>query len=173
MPTSPRPRSPCRTLSSSTKATSAPFAPGCSSPPQARARRDRSTATPGPSPRCWTPPWKARSSCAPAAHELPDLVAALHPGSIEVELVGRVDSVNGGIRTTFENVPDAPVTKFVFEMQGGKKGLLENRTNICKATNRATVLFDGQNGKVHDTRPALRADCPKKAPKKKGKGKGA
>jgi hypothetical protein len=95
---------------------------------------------------------------------LPDLVAALH-GQIDVDLVGKIDSVKGGIRTTFEGVPDAPVSKFVLEMQGGKKGLLENSTNLCKSINRATALFDGQNGKVHDFNPVVHNSCKKKGKK--------
>jgi uncharacterized repeat protein (TIGR01451 family) len=102
-------------------------------------------------------------------HELPDLVAALQ-GQIPVDLIGRVDSVNGGIRTTFEGAPDAPVTKFVLEMQGGKKGLLENSVNLCKTTNRATALFDGQNGKVFDFKPVVGNSCKKKEKKHKSHG---
>jgi hypothetical protein len=96
-----------------------------------------------------------------SSHELPDLVADLN-GQIHVILDGRIDSVNGGIRTTFETVPDAPVSKFVLEMQGGKKGLLVNSTNLCAKANRATVLFDGQNGKVANSKPALANSCRKK-----------
>jgi uncharacterized repeat protein (TIGR01451 family) len=102
-------------------------------------------------------------------HKLPDLVAALG-GQIDVELVGRIDSANGGIRTTFEGVPDAPVSNFVLEMQGGKKGLLENSVNLCRSTNRATALFDGQNGKVRDFNPVVGNGC--KGRKKKGKAHG-
>ena len=40
--------------------------------------RTRSTATPGRSRRCSTNRSKARSTCAPPNHKLPDLVAALH-----------------------------------------------------------------------------------------------
>ena len=94
-------------------------------------------------------------------HELPDLVAAL-AGRIPVELVGRIDSVKGGIRTTFEGVPDAPVSKFVLEMQGGRKGLLENSVNLCRTTNRATALFDAQNGKVKDFNPVVGNSCGRK-----------
>ena len=57
-------------------------------------------------------------------HELPDLVALPSTGRSTSSSTGRIDSVKGGIRTTFEGVPDAPVTKFVLSMQGGKKGLL-------------------------------------------------
>ena len=77
-----------------------------------------------------------------SSHELPDVVAALHgPPSqpIEVDLDGRVDSVHGGVRTTFAAVPDAPVTKAIVTMQGKRKGLFQNSTNICKGTHRATL----------------------------------
>jgi hypothetical protein len=99
---------------------------------------------------------------------LPDLVAALH-GQIDIDLVGRIDSKNGGLRTTFDAVPDAPVSKFVLSMQGGKKGLLENSRNLCKTVNRAYVKFTGQNGMTLDSRPVLTNSCKKG---KKGKGKG-
>lgn len=105
-----------------------------------------------------------------SSHKLPDVVAVLKgPPSqpIEVDLVGRVDSVNGGIRTRFETVPDAPVTKAIVTLQGGKKGLFQNSTNICRGTHRATVKMDAQNGKFYDTRPALQVSCKAKGAKKK------
>jgi hypothetical protein len=100
---------------------------------------------------------------------LPDLVVALKgPASvpIEVDLVGHIDSIRGGIRTTFEAAPDAPVSKFILSMRGGKRGLLENSRDICKHVNRATVKLDGQNGKAHDFRPVLKASCGKKQRRK-------
>ena len=102
-----------------------------------------------------------------SSHPLPDLVAALH-GQIDVDLVGRIDSKNGGIRTTFDSVPDAPVSKFVLTMQGGKKGLLENSKNLCSSVNKADVRFTAQNGMVSNSTPKLTNSC-KKA--KKGKSK--
>jgi hypothetical protein len=89
-------------------------------------------------------------------HKLPDLVAALHSGEINIALDGRIDSVKGQIRNTFETVPDAPVKTFTLEMQGAKKGLLENSTDLCAATHRAIADFTGHNGKVEDFRPALK-----------------
>ncbi len=95
-------------------------------------------------------------------HKLPDLVAALHNKQVDIALDGRIDSVNEGqIRNSFEAVPDAPVSKFVLEMQGGSKGLLVNSTNLCEGTHRATSEFTGQNGKTYDTRPALKSQCSK------------
>lgn len=101
-------------------------------------------------------------------HELPDLVAALRgPDSqpVKIELVGRIDSKNGGIRTTFEGVPDAPVSKFVLEMKGGKKGLLDNSEDLCRAKHFADVRFVGHNGDRTHTRTPLKAPCGGKAGK--------
>jgi hypothetical protein len=107
-----------------------------------------------------------------SSHNLPDLVAALHNNQVDFALDGRIDSVEGGrIRNTFETVPDAPVSRFVLEMQGGKKGLLTNSTNLCSRKNRAISEFTGQNGKTYDTNPVLKAQCGKKGMKAKGKGK--
>lgn len=89
---------------------------------------------------------------------LPDLVAALH-GQIDVNLVGRIDSENGGIRSTFARVPDAPISRFVLRMPGGRRSLLENSTNICRGVHRATVRFDAQNGRISDFNPAVKVEC--------------
>ncbi|MET0557927.1 MAG: hypothetical protein ABW065_04570 [Solirubrobacterales bacterium] len=105
---------------------------------------------------------------------LPDLVASLKgPASqpIEVDVVGRIDSFNEGIRTTFESLPDTPVEKFVLTMQGGKKGLLVNSTNICKGTHRVQAKLTGQNGADASQNPELQAPCKGKARKKKAAAK--
>jgi hypothetical protein len=109
-----------------------------------------------------------------SSHKLPDVVLALHGPAYQplfLEADGRVDSVNGGLRVRFQSVPDAPLSKAIVEMQGGKKGLFQNSTNICKGTHRVTLALDGQNGKVSDTKPKLVAQCGAKG-KKKPKGGG-
>lgn len=93
-----------------------------------------------------------------SSHELPDLVVALR-GQVDFNLVGRIDSVRGGIRSTFGAVPDAPVSKFTLTMQGGKKGLLVNSRDLCSGPSRSLVQLDGQNGKTADERPLLHNDC--------------
>jgi hypothetical protein len=97
-------------------------------------------------------------------NKLPDLVADLRGPAhqpIRVELPGRIDSVRGGIRTTFAAVPDAPVSKFVLHMKGGKRqGLIVNSRNLCERTYRAAARFKGHNGRIQDLRPALRNRCP-------------
>jgi hypothetical protein len=111
---------------------------------------------------------------------LPELAAALNGPQISVTLAGTIDSVHkkgtegSQIRNTFALVPDAPVEKFVLELKGGKKGLLVNSTDVCKGTHKALAAFTGQNGKLDEYEPALKAQCgkggkKKSAGKKKGK----
>ena len=102
-------------------------------------------------------------------HSLPDMVADLQ-GQFDIELAGRIDSVNESIRNTFELVPDAPVSKFVLKLQGGQKSLLVNSRNLCKSVSRADVKLVGQNGKRHTERPVVENSCGGKA-KKKARGK--
>jgi hypothetical protein len=101
-------------------------------------------------------------------NSLPDMVVAL-AGQIDVDLVGRIDSFNKGIRTSFEAVPDAPVSKFVLSMKGGKKGLLVNSRNLCKSVNKASVKMEAQNGAAYDSQPLLKSSCRKAKAKKRGK----
>ncbi len=106
-----------------------------------------------------------------SSHELPDLVASLD-GQVNVDLAGRVDTgKGGGIRNTFEAVPDAPVSKFTLEMKGGKKGLLVNSENICRKPQKAIVSFTAQNGDAYSAQPLIKNDCGKKAKKRGAKGK--
>jgi hypothetical protein len=106
-----------------------------------------------------------------SSHQLPDLVANLD-GQIHVVLDGKVDSINARLRNTFEAVPDAPVSKFILEMQGGKKGLIVNSENLCspQAKTHAIVAFTGQNGKTYNTEPTVANSCKKKGKGKHGKG---
>jgi len=95
---------------------------------------------------------------------LPDMVAVLKgPPSLPVEVhaAGRIDSVNGGIRATFEAVPDAPITEVIASFPGGKKGLLENSTNLCAKANKATAKFTGQNGRKATLNPVMQTSCKK------------
>ncbi len=82
----------------------------------------------------------------PGGHTLPDLVADLN-GQVNIQLRGVISSKRGGIKTVFNNVPDVAVKKFVLKMQGGKKGLIVNSTNICKGEHPAILSMKAQNGK--------------------------
>jgi hypothetical protein len=103
-------------------------------------------------------------------HPLPDLVLALH-GLIDIDAVGRIDSVKGGIRNTFDFVPDAPISKVVVDFKGGNKGLLVNSSDICHGKHRAIAKFTGHNGKTYELAPKLKAKCGRKGNKSKRDGK--
>jgi hypothetical protein len=98
---------------------------------------------------------------------LPDMVAHLE-GQVTIDLVGKIDSFRGGIRTTFGRVPDVPVTKFVMTLPGGKHGLLVNSTDLCKKPVKAILRFKAQNGKKLTPKPRknkLRTPCKRKQKK--------
>jgi hypothetical protein len=103
-------------------------------------------------------------------NNLPDMVVDLRGPAhqpIRVELVGRIDSIKGRIRNTFDLVPDAPVSRFVLQMQGGKKGLITNSRNLCAKPSRARANLHGQNGRRHTFRPRVVAVKCKQAKKRR------
>jgi len=106
-----------------------------------------------------------------SSNPLPDLVLDLH-GQIDVAAVGRLDSHKGGIRTSFEAIPDAPISKVIVEFPAGKKGLLVNSRNICNHVNKATAKFTAHNAKSFESRPVLKDGCKGKKGKGHKKGKG-
>jgi hypothetical protein len=95
-------------------------------------------------------------------HTLPDLVTDLRGPAeqpIRLEASGRTDSVHEALRNTFEFMPDAPITRVVLKMKGGKKGLLDNSRDICAKPYRARVRFSAHNGAVYDVEPKLQVRC--------------
>jgi len=107
-------------------------------------------------------------------NKLPDLVPDLRgPASLplKVEVAGRTDSIKGGIRNTFDFVPDAPFTKAVFKLQGAKKGLLVNSRDLCAGTFRATVKYTAHNGDRLTEHPLVKATGCKKGARKGRHGK--
>jgi hypothetical protein len=96
-------------------------------------------------------------------YKLPALVGELN-GQIRILLKGRVDTTRRhGIRNTFEVVPDAPVSRFVLRMKGGRKySLLENSEDLCAKAQRASARFVAQNGRVAQLHPRIGVRCKKK-----------
>jgi hypothetical protein len=104
-----------------------------------------------------------------STHELPDLVADLR-GQVNIQLHGVISSKHGGIKTVFDTVPDVAVKKFTLNMQGGKKSLLVNSTDICKNKQTSVLSMTAQNGKkLKNNKLPLKVDaCGGKKNKKKG-----
>jgi hypothetical protein len=104
-----------------------------------------------------------------STHVLPDIVADLHGRGFEVELQGRIDAgPGGGLRATFEVLPDAPVTRFTMHLFGGKHGLLVNSEDLCAHPQRALARFVAQDNATEQLKPRIRVRC--HSARKRGKG---
>ena len=82
---------------------------------------------------------------------LPDLFVRLR-GDVEFDLIGRI-TIPGSkrLRTTFDRVPDVPVSSFTLKLNGGRRGSVGNAANLCSARARrakAELDYTGQNGKT-------------------------
>jgi hypothetical protein len=109
-----------------------------------------------------------------SSNRLPDLVALLKSGEVRIVLEGKIGpGPHGGIRASFENLPDAPIERFVMTLNGGKRGLLVNSANICAAPPKASIKALGQNNVGDIFTSKLRGQCAKqgKGKAKQGKGK--
>lgn len=105
-----------------------------------------------------------------SSNRLPDLVADLRSGEVRIIVEGRIGpSKSGGIRTFFDNLPDAPIERFTLTLYGGHRGLLVNSADICNSPPLASVKALGQNNIGAIFSSTLRGQCKKgKAKAKRG-----
>ncbi|HXS32865.1 MAG TPA: fibronectin type III domain-containing protein [Solirubrobacterales bacterium] len=110
-------------------------------------------------------PLKGNVYLRSSANKLPDLVASLRSGAIRIVVEGSIGPTKqGGISALFKNLPDQPVDRFVMVLNGGKRGLLTNSSNICASPPEATVKALGQTNLGASFTTVLRGQC-------KGKGR--
>ncbi len=96
---------------------------------------------------------------------LPKLVIPLvGQNGVKLTLTGTSDVEDDQLVTTFDNIPDAPVSSFKLSIIGGKGGILTvSDADICKATQVAEQQVDGQNGKAADADVFIQTpSCPTK-----------
>jgi hypothetical protein len=92
---------------------------------------------------------------------LPSLLAKLN-GEVRVNLRGTTDVLNSRLVSTFDKVPDAPVSRFDMKLKGGKGGILavSARRGICgRARQVSSVAFTGQNAKLANARVSMVKPC--------------
>lgn len=104
---------------------------------------------------------------------LPDLMIGLR-GQVDIDLTGKVTIPHSKyLRTTFDTIPDAPITSFDLRLVAGSKGPIGVARNLCRASSRrATAKVDirGQNGDLIQSRPHLKVvGCARKKAVKKRK----
>ena len=134
-------------------------------PPSSDLRHTR-----GRSRRCSNSRSKAPCTCAPPA-------TAAGPGrristarSRSTSSAASAAAKGGGLRTTFDVVPDAPVSEFSLSMKGGTRRIAR-RTASTSAVEKqhADVLIEAHNGKTADQTPQLKVRGCGKARKKRSK----
>ena len=103
-------------------------------------------------------PLKGIAYLRTSAIRLPDLAIKLK-GQIDVDLIGSVDSVQERLRVRFKSLPDVPVGRFVLDMKGGSRGLLQNSEGVCGRNKKVTVRMVGQNGVVKSGKQKLLTAC--------------
>jgi hypothetical protein len=93
---------------------------------------------------------------------LPKLVIPLKGNGVALTLTGTSAVPDGEhLVTTFDAIPDAPVSDFTLNIAGGKKGILVvSHANLCTATQVAEQEVDGQNGKQADSDITMSTPCP-------------
>jgi hypothetical protein len=81
---------------------------------------------------------------------LPKLVIPLTgPNGLKLTLTGTSAVENDQLVTTFDAIPDAPVSSFQLNITGGAHGILTiSDADVCKATQVANQQINGHNGKT-------------------------
>jgi hypothetical protein len=93
-----------------------------------------------------------------SSHGLPNLVLDLR-GQVNVTVVGKIDSVDGSLRATFDTLPDVPVSHLHLDLAGGAKGLLQNSRGLCGRKRRFSARMTAQNNARLSIRPVIKVDC--------------
>jgi hypothetical protein len=103
---------------------------------------------------------------------LPKLVIPLvGPNGLKLTLTGTSAVEDEQLVTTFDQIPDAPVSSFKLTITGGKGGILVvsgDKADICKSTQIAQQQINGQNGKQANADITIQTPaCPTKIISKK------
>ena len=108
-----------------------------------------------------------------AGEAFPDLIAVLQGYGVRVDLVGKTFISKAGITSsTFENVPDVPVSSFELYLPEGPYSALAANGNLCTSKLLMPTLFTAQDGaQLKQDTPITVTGCPKaKKTKRKARG---
>jgi hypothetical protein len=94
---------------------------------------------------------------------LPTLLIELR-GEVNINLRGQ-NSVpdNRHLTSSFQMIPDAPISSFSLKLNGGKKGILvitDGNDNICSVPQKPFLAAQGHNDKRLDTSTTMTVECP-------------
>ncbi len=88
------------------------------------------------------------------------LTSSENPG-VKIDLHASSEVKNDRLVTTFDNLPDVPISTFDLNLNGGKNGILVvSNTNACATAQYADNVFTGHNAKRYITKTGLATTCP-------------
>jgi hypothetical protein len=91
---------------------------------------------------------------------LPKLYLPLGGEGVRIDLTASSAVVDDHLVTTFDGIPDAPLSAFDLTIDGGKHGILVvSSADVCKATQIARGALVGQNHKVSNPSITLGTNC--------------
>ncbi|MET0601514.1 MAG: hypothetical protein ABW167_05945, partial [Baekduia sp.] len=91
---------------------------------------------------------------------LPKLFIPLTANGVTVNIHADSDVEDDRLVTTFDNLPDAPFSRFDLTINGGEHGILAvSGRNVCAATQIADARLAGQNGKSHTSKVTMGTPC--------------
>jgi len=88
---------------------------------------------------------------------LPDLVLALN-GQVFIETAARIKTVHGRLQASFANLPDVFIASADLTLYGGRKGVLENNTDLCVKPRYASASLVSYS-KTVIRKPLVRMPC--------------
>jgi hypothetical protein len=91
---------------------------------------------------------------------LPKLYLPLSGEGVRIDLTGDSSVVDEHLVTTFDGIPDAPLSTFDLTIDGGKHGILVvSSADVCKTTQIAGASLIGQNNKAVSPAITLGTNC--------------
>jgi hypothetical protein len=80
---------------------------------------------------------------------------------VKIDLHAGSEVKDDRLVTTFDNLPDVPISSFDLNINGGKNGILVvSNTDTCATAQYAENVFTGQNAKQYITKTGLATACP-------------